>query len=56
MAEEHQSVPLTRPSFEAAVRTDLGYYLLVRQDREPSAQAAAFREWACGQPALEPTG
>ena len=36
---------LVRP-LEQTVRTDLGYYLLVRQDRDPSTQAAAFCDWA----------
>lgn len=36
---------LVRP-LEQTVRTDLGYYLLVRQDRDASTQAAAFCDWA----------
>ncbi len=40
---------LVRP-LDEAVRTELGYYLLVRQDRELSPQAAAFRDWARGLP------
>ena len=41
---------LVRP-LDEAVRTGLGYYLLVRQDRELSPQAAAFRDWARRPPA-----
>jgi len=43
---------LVRP-LEQTVRTDLGYYLLVRRDREASPQAEAFRGWLRAQSAGE---
>jgi LysR family glycine cleavage system transcriptional activator len=41
---------LVRP-LEQMIRTEFGYYLLVRQDRKASPQAEAFRDWLRGPPA-----
>lgn len=43
---------LVRP-LEHLVRTDFGYYLLMRQDREASPEAEAFRDWVRPRPARE---
>ena len=43
---------LARP-LEQSVRTEFGYYLLVRQDREASSQAEVFRDWLRGRLATE---
>jgi DNA-binding transcriptional LysR family regulator len=43
---------LARP-LEQSVRTEFGYFLLMRQDREASPQAEVFRDWLRGRPAVE---
>ena len=44
---------LVRP-LQQTIRTELGYYLLVRQDREALPHAEAFCDWVRGSgPAAE---
>jgi len=43
---------LARP-LEQSVRTEFGYFLLMRQGREASPQAEVFRDWVRGRPAAE---